>query len=78
MKQLAVPLQADPGKGQCQISTFLKREDNEGKDRNVDGDNDRDRETTAEFRDVTEAYLDVEREMRSRDSRRDRLASDHD
>lgn len=37
---------------------------------------DRDREATAEFRDVTEAYLDVEREMRSRDSRRDRLARD--
>jgi len=39
---------------------------------------DRDRETNADFRDVTEAYLDVEREMRSRDSRRDRLASDRD
>lgn len=37
---------------------------------------DRDHEATAEFRDVTEAYLDVEREMRSRDSRRDRLARD--
>jgi membrane-bound lytic murein transglycosylase B len=39
-------------------------------------DRDSDRETHAEFRDVTEAYLDVEREMRSRDSRRDRLARD--
>lgn len=37
---------------------------------------DRDHEANAEFRDVTEAYLDVEREMRSRDSRRDRLARD--
>lgn len=37
---------------------------------------DRDRGTNAEFRDVTEAYLDVEREMRSRDSRRDRVARD--
>ena len=37
---------------------------------------DRDDEADAEFRDVTEAYLDVEREMHSRDSRRDRLASD--
>lgn len=33
---------------------------------------DRDSDANAEFRDVTEAYLDVEREMRSRDSRRDR------
>jgi hypothetical protein len=39
---------------------------------------DRDHEANAEFRDVTEAYLDVEREMRSRDGRRDRLASDRD
>jgi hypothetical protein len=39
---------------------------------------DRDREANAEFRDVTEAYLDVEREMRSRDGRRDRLARDDD
>jgi uncharacterized membrane protein YccC len=39
-------------------------------------DRDNDREARAEFRDVTEAYLDVEREMRSRDSRRDRLARD--
>jgi hypothetical protein len=38
-------------------------------------DRDRDREAQAEFRDVTEAYLDVEREMRSRDSR-DRVARD--
>jgi hypothetical protein len=37
---------------------------------------DRDHEANAEFRDVTEAYLDVEREVRSRDSRRDRLARD--
>jgi len=37
---------------------------------------DRDHEANAEFRDVTEAYLDVEREMRSRDSRRDRVARD--
>jgi hypothetical protein len=41
-------------------------------------DDERDRETTAEFRDVTEAYLDVEREVRSRDNRRDRVASDYD
>ena len=41
-------------------------------------EHDRDREANAEFRDVTDAYLDVEREMRSRDGRRDRLASDHD
>lgn len=40
-------------------------------------DRDRDSEAAeAEFRDVTEAYLDVEREMRSSDRRRDRLASD--
>lgn len=39
-------------------------------------EHDRDHEANAEFRDVTEAYLDVEREMR--DSRRDRLASDYD
>jgi hypothetical protein len=39
-------------------------------------EHDRDHETNAEFRDVTEAYLDVEREMRSHDSRRDRLARD--
>jgi DnaJ-class molecular chaperone len=37
---------------------------------------DRGSEANAEFRDVTEAYLDVEREMRSRDNRRDRLARD--
>lgn len=37
----------------------------------------RDHEANAEFRDVTEAYLDVEREMRSRD-RRDRVARDYD
>lgn len=36
----------------------------------------RDSDANAEFRDVTEAYLDVEREMRSRDSRKDRLARD--
>lgn len=30
------------------------------------------REAASEFRSVTEAYLDVEREMRSRDGRRDR------
>ena len=41
-------------------------------------EHDTDREANAEFRDVTEAYLDVEREMRSRDGRRDRLASDYD
>lgn len=41
-------------------------------------DDDRDHEANAEFRDVTEAYLDVEREMRSRDGRRDRVASDYD
>jgi uncharacterized membrane protein YccC len=41
-------------------------------------EHDRDHEANAEFRDVTDAYLDVEREMRSHDSRRDRLASDHD
>ncbi len=39
---------------------------------------DRDREANAEFRDVTEAYLDVEREMRSREGRRDRVARDYD
>lgn len=39
-------------------------------------EHDRDHEANAEFRDVTEAYLDVEREMRSRDSRRDRVARD--
>lgn len=32
----------------------------------------RSREAESEFRPVTEAYLDVEREMRSRDDRRDR------
>ncbi len=36
----------------------------------------RSREAEAEFRPVTEAYLDVEREMRSRDSKRDRYVSD--
>ena len=41
-------------------------------------DRDRDNEAKAEFRDVTEAYLDVEREMRSRDGKRDRLARDDD
>jgi hypothetical protein len=39
-------------------------------------EHDRDHEANPEFRDVTEAYLDVEREMRSRDSRRDRVARD--
>lgn len=39
-------------------------------------DDDRDHEANAEFRDVTEAYLDVEREVRSREGRRDRLARD--
>lgn len=39
-------------------------------------EDERDHEAKAEFRDVTEAYLDVEREMR--DGRRDRLASDYD
>jgi hypothetical protein len=39
-------------------------------------EHDRDHEANAEFRDVTEAYLDVEREMRSHDSRRDRVARD--
>jgi hypothetical protein len=38
-------------------------------------EHDRDHEANAEFRDVTEAYLDVEREVRSRDSR-DRVARD--
>ena len=41
-------------------------------------EDERDHEANAEFRDVTEAYLDVEREMRSRDGRRDRVASDYD
>lgn len=36
----------------------------------------RSREAEVEFRPVTEAYLDVEREMRSRDGKRDRYASD--
>lgn len=36
----------------------------------------RSREAESEFRPVTEAYLDVEREMRSRDGKRDRYASD--
>lgn len=36
----------------------------------------RSREAEQEFRPVTDAYLDVEREMRSRDDRRDRYASD--
>lgn len=35
------------------------------------------REAERDFRPVTEAYLDVEREMRSRDSKRDRYASDY-
>lgn len=39
---------------------------------------DDDGEVDAEFRDVTEAYLDVERVMRSRDDRRDRVAGDYD
>ena len=43
-----------------------------------EADRDRDHEAAAEFRDVTEAYLDVEREMQSRDGRRDRLARDYD
>lgn len=34
------------------------------------------RDAESEFRPVTEAYLDVEREMRSRDGDRDRYASD--
>jgi DnaJ-class molecular chaperone len=34
------------------------------------------REAEREFQPVTEAYLDVEREMRSRDDRRDRYARD--
>jgi hypothetical protein len=36
----------------------------------------RSREAEREFQPVTEAYLDVEREMRSRDDRRDRYARD--
>lgn len=36
----------------------------------------RSREAAREFQPVTEAYLDVEREMRSRDDRRDRYARD--
>ena len=36
----------------------------------------RSREAEAEFRPVTDAYLDVEREMRSRDGKRDRYARD--
>ena len=36
----------------------------------------RSREADAEFRPVTEAYLDVEREMRGHDRKRDRYASD--
>lgn len=36
----------------------------------------RSREAEAEFRPVTDAYLDVEREMRSRDSKRERYVSD--
>lgn len=36
----------------------------------------RSRDSEADFRAVTEAYLDVERAMRSRDDRRDRYASD--
>ena len=36
----------------------------------------RSREADQEFRPVTEAYLDVEREMRSRDDKRDRYARD--
>lgn len=36
----------------------------------------RSREADLEFHPVTEAYLDVEREMRSRDDRRDRYAKD--
>lgn len=35
------------------------------------------RDTAVEFRAVTDAYLDVERAMRSRDDRRDRVASDY-
>lgn len=34
------------------------------------------RDTEADFRSVTDAYLDVERAMRSRDDRRDRYARD--
>jgi len=36
----------------------------------------RSRDAEREFQPVTEAYLDVEREMRSRDDRRDRYARD--
>jgi hypothetical protein len=36
----------------------------------------RSREAELEFRPVTDAYLDVEREMRSRDRTRDRYVSD--
>lgn len=36
----------------------------------------RSRDAEAEFRPVTDAYLDVEREMRSRDSKRDRYVRD--
>lgn len=36
----------------------------------------RSREAESEFRPVTEAYLDVEREMRSRGDKRDRYAND--
>jgi hypothetical protein len=36
----------------------------------------RSREAETEFRSVTEAYLDVEREMRSRDGKRDRYVSE--
>ena len=36
----------------------------------------RSREAEAEFRPVTEAYLDIEREMRSRDGKRDRYVSE--
>ena len=37
----------------------------------------RSREAQADFRPVTEAYLDVEREMRSRGAKRDRYANDN-
>lgn len=43
-----------------------------------EAEHDGDGEADAEFRDVTEAYLDVERAMRSREDRRDRVAGDYD
>lgn len=38
----------------------------------------RSRDAERDFQPVTEAYLDVEREMRSRDDKRDRYARDYD